>query len=66
MEWIRIPIPVSLTEDKDSNPRRMDSNLDSKKGQKGLLEEVDSNPHATDSNPNSNKVCSDGWIQISL
>ena len=33
----------------------MNSNLDSKKGQKDLLEEVDSN---------SNKVCSDGWIRI--
>ena len=43
-----------------------DSNLDSRKGQEGLLEEVDLNPCAIDSNLNSSKVCSDGWIRISL
>ena len=50
MEWIWIPIPVSLPEDQDSNLKGMDSNPNSKKGQEGLLEEVDSNPHELDSN----------------
>ena len=40
MEWIRIPFLVSLAEDQDSNPWRMDSNLNFKKVQKGLPEEV--------------------------
>ena len=36
MEWIRIPILVSLPIGQDLNPKGMDSNLDSKKDQEGL------------------------------
>ena len=34
MEWIRIPIPVSLFEDQDPNLKGMDLNLESRKGRK--------------------------------
>ena len=34
-------------------------NLDSRKGQEGLLEKVDSNPYAMHSYLNSNKFCLD-------
>ena len=44
----------------------MDSNLDSKNGQEGLLEEVDSNPYGLDSNVGSNKFARTAWIQISI
>ena len=33
IKWIRIPIPISLPEDQDSNPKGMDPNLDSRKSQ---------------------------------
>ena len=62
MEWIQIPILVSLPEDQDSN-------LDFRKGQegqKGLLKEVDSNPYGLDANLDSNKFARKAWIRISI
>ena len=66
IELIQIPIPVSLLENQDSNPKGMDSNLDSRNGQEGLFEEVDSNPHETNLNLDSSKLAQSAWIRISI
>ena len=66
MEWIQIPIPITLFEDQDSNPKEMDSNLDSKKRSESLLEKVDSNPYEMASNLDSSKFAQTGWIRISV
>ena len=63
MDWIRIPFPVSLAEDLDSNPLTEGFDLLSKKGQNVCLKRWIRIPYTTNLNPNSNKVCLDDGFE---
>ena len=63
---IRIPFPKSLDWKRwfESLKRGFESRFQNVQAKES--EDSDSNPYEEDSNPNSSKVCSDGWIWISI